>query len=57
MMWMLSMKKEKYKEILSQNIIMHKSGPMQKEFWWIDYPSTCSPNNGRQVNLPKGSDG
>jgi len=23
--------KEKYKEIPSQNIVMHKSGPMQKE--------------------------
>jgi len=32
MMWVLSMKEEKYKEIPSQNIVMHKSGPMQKEF-------------------------
>jgi hypothetical protein len=31
MMWVLSMKEEKYKEIPSQNIVMHKGGLVQKE--------------------------
>jgi hypothetical protein len=31
MMWVLSMKEKKYRKIPSQNIVMHKSGPMQKE--------------------------
>ncbi len=57
MMWVLSMKEEKYKEIPSQNIVMHKSGPMQKESWRMNCLNMCSPNNGWWANLPKGSDG